>query len=204
MVYCPRDAGRECPSALHPHKEAAMRLLRALLLSTALVSSSYAGLIGTTSVDLQGSATPAIPHQTRAGATFGLVGYPFDPGLFDDTVLTEASLGLVLTATAVNDLDFAGIVATMTNGTEEEMLVFTTLGNGTIGLRDTEKNLFSLGTDDFAGANIDAITLTIDAISFDTDVDTTHVSVQYSLRVYEDFLVPVAQSTWGKIKALYR
>jgi hypothetical protein len=51
---------------------------------------------------------------------------------------------------------------------------------------------------------IDTITLTVEGISFHTESDTTSLHIAYTVRVYDGGALPVATSTWGSIKALYR
>jgi len=181
-----------------------MRLLGVLIVLALFPVSAFAGLIGTASLVHDISVSPAATQETRVSMTFGLVGYPYDPSLFDDVVLTEASLHQVITATSMSDPDFDGIVATMTDGVEDVLYFFNTIGVGSGGFGNSEKNWFSLGTNDFSGMQIGTITLTVDEISFQTANNTTSLHIAYTVRVYDDEPLPVAMKTWGSVKALYR
>jgi hypothetical protein len=176
-----------------------MNRLCTLLVFLCLPLSAHGALLGTASHVFDASITPPQPHEVRPQLDFGGV-----PALFDGVVLTQASQGQVLTANAVTDPDFAAIVADLSDGQVDQMNLWAFVGVGGFGLGSSEQLWFSLGSVDFAGYSIDTITLTVDEITFDTADNTTTVHVKFTVRVYGDRALPVAATTWGAVKAMYR
>jgi hypothetical protein len=163
-----------------------------------LPPAAHAGLLGTVSQTFDVGRSPHVPHMATAWMTYN------DPqNLFDDVILTAASAGLILTATAI-DPDYNTVVATLTNGLSEQLFFGMSMGGGSSSFSWDEKNWFSLSTTDFVGANITSITLTVDEISFE-DVDIwTNIHLVYTVRVYGESSLAVKPTTWGAVKALYR
>ncbi len=171
----------------------------ALLLCLCIPLTVHAALLGTGSHVFDGSIGPPQPQQLTPKFDFGDV-----PALFDGYVLTMASQGQVLTATAVTDPDFGAIVADLADGAPDMMHLWIFVGIGGFGIGSPEQLFFSLGSIDFAGYTIDTITLTVDEIAFDVADNATTVHAKLTLRVYGDRALPVATRTWGAVKAMYR
>lgn len=161
--------------------------------------SVHAALLGTGSHVFDGSISPPQPHECHPQLDFGGL-----PALFDEVVLTAASQGQVLTATAVTDPDFGAIVADLTDGALDTMYLWAFVGIGGFGAGNSEQLWFTLGSADFAGYSIDTITLTVDEITFDTADNTTTLHAKFTVRVFGDRALPVATKTWGAVKAMYR
>lgn len=179
-----------------------VRIIYGVLLFLALPLSADAALLGTASETIIPSIGPPVPHEAHFGITYG-VSTP-DPALFDEVLLTSASVGQVLTATAMTDPDFGGIAATMSNGVSNGLNFFATFGSGAASIGNTEQSWFALSTADFSGYSIDTITLTVDEISFETVGNVTNMYFAFTVRVYGTQTLPVATRTWGSIKAMYR
>ena len=176
-----------------------MMRFSALLICLCLPLSAHAALLGTTSHVYDGSVSPPQPHEVIFSLNFGGV-----PALFDDVVLTAASQGLVLNATAITDPDFIAIVADLTDGAADIMELWGFVGIAGFGATASEQIWFLLGSVDFAGHVIDAIALTVDEISFETADNTTAFKAKVTVRVFGDGTLPVATTTWGAVKAMYR
>ncbi len=113
------------------------------------------------------------------------------PVLFDETPLTAASVGTTLTATSANP-DFAPVVSRMTNGVDGYL--FVTYGTAALRHESVAMPLWSYAPAngiDLQGCTIDCITMTIDALTFNTpgrdengDGNWTDISSTVTLRVY--------------------
>lgn len=176
-----------------------MMRIATLLVCLCVPLSTQAALLGTASHVYDGSISPAQPHEAIFKLNFGGV-----PALFDDVVLTAASQGQVLIATAISDPDFVTIAADLTDGSVDLMELFEFVGIGGFGATSPEQVWFSLGSIDFAGHTIDSMTLTVDEISFETADNTTAFHAKITVRVFGDGTLPVATKTWGAVKAMYR
>jgi hypothetical protein len=174
-----------------------MRRLCTMLLLMTIPLTAHAALLGTVPQTYDMGISPQAPHEARAEMT-----YDYTHNLFDDVVLTAASTGLILTATG--DLDYNTVVGTLTNGALDILAFGVHLGVGASHQTWEEKNWFSLSTNDFAGANITSITLTVDEISFEDQDPWTNLHIKYTVRVYGETALAVQAATWGGIKALYR
>jgi hypothetical protein len=169
------------------------------LLCLCIPLSVHAALLGTGSHVFDGTISPPQPHQAIPKLDFGGV-----PALFDEFVLTAASQGQVLTATAVTDPDFGAIVSDLADGAADQMNLWVFMGTGGFGIGSPEQLFFSLGPVDFTGYSIDTITLTVDEITFDTADNTSTLHAKFTVRVFGDRALPVAHKTWGAVKAMYR
>ena len=170
-----------------------------LLVCLCVPLSAHAALLGTTSHVYDGSVSPAQPHEAIFSLNFGGL-----PALFDDVVMTAASQGQVLTATAITDPDFVTIASDLTDGAADLMELWAFVGIAGFGATSPEQVWFLLGSVDFAGHSIDSITLTVDEISLGTSDNTTTLHTKITVRVFGDGTLPVATKTWGAVKAMYR
>jgi len=142
------------------------------------------------------------PHEGTAHVVFSGSG----PGLFEELVFVPGDVATVYEATAASDPDFATFAALATNGVSDMLLILGGVnGLGRGGQGKTEQEWFSLGTADFQGAVIEKVTLELQQLEFDDPNALGGITVIYTffIQIHGQRAVPVEQSTWGAVKAIY-
>lgn len=147
-------------------------------------------------------------HRVRPTFGYDIGNYATQRVLFDDVWIDSTSVGSVLVATAASDTDFTSIAYRLTDGVADVV----TLGTcEAISCKETgsvlgEGAFFGLTTPDLGPAQIEKISLRVDALSFGL-APRGEAMINYTFTVIVEGqagTVPVRGTTWGRLKASYR
>ena len=165
-------------------------------------SALLAEILGSTLVVGQTDFTNSGPHEGTAHVVFVGSG----PGLFEELVFVPSDVSTVYEASSASDPDFDTFVEFATNGVADMLLILGGIeGMGRNGDGKTEQEWFNLSMPDFSGAVIEKITLQLQQLEFVDPNALGGVTVKYTffIQVHGQVAVPVENSTWGAIKAIY-
>ena len=144
----------------------------------------------------------------RVRPTFGydIGNYATQHALFDDVWLDSTSVGSVLVATAATDTDFAAVTARLTDGVADFVCLGTCEAITCAETCAPEGRLFGLATSDLGPAQIQKISLRVDALSFGL-APHGEPMVSYTFTVIVEGqagTVPIRATSWGRLKSRYR